>query len=70
MNNNKKTLIEYRLKQARDPINEAEVLLREGMSFPSVMNRLYYAMFYTVLALFQDKHIPFCSPKCCTSLLN
>ena len=51
------TLIEYRLKQADDSIKEAEVLLKEGMSLRSVMNRLYYAMFYAVLALLQEKQL-------------
>lgn len=50
-------LIEYRLKQADDSIKEAEVLLKEGMSLRSVMNRLYYAMFYAVLALLQEKQL-------------
>jgi len=50
-------LIKYRLKEAEDSINEAEVLLREGMSMRAVMNRLYYAMFYAVLALLQEKEL-------------
>lgn len=50
-------LIEYRLKEADDSIKEAEVLLREGMSMRAVMNRLYYAMFYAVLALLQEKEM-------------
>ena len=50
-------LIQYRLKQAEDSIREAEVLLKEGMSLRSVMNRLYYAMFYAVLALLQEKQL-------------
>jgi uncharacterized protein (UPF0332 family) len=48
-------LIKYRLKEADDSIKEAEVLLRESMSMRAVMNRLYYAMFYAVLALLQEK---------------
>jgi uncharacterized protein (UPF0332 family) len=55
MTENRKTLIEYRLTQARDSIMEADVLNQSGMSRRSVMNRLYYAMFYTVLALLQEK---------------
>jgi uncharacterized protein len=51
----KAPLIRYRLKQARESLNEADVLLAAGMSLRSVMNRLYYAMFYAVLALLQDK---------------
>ena len=48
---------DYRLSQARETLREADVLLREGMSLRSVMNRLYYAMFYTVLALLQTKQL-------------
>jgi len=50
-------LISYRLKQADDSIAEARVLLKEGMSLRAVMNRLYYALFYSVLALLQKKQI-------------
>lgn len=55
MSDEKATLVQYRLAQAHDSIKEADVLLREGMSHRSVMNRMYYAMFYAVLALLQDK---------------
>jgi len=48
-------LIKYRLEEAEDSIKEAEVLLKAGMSMRAVMNRLYYAMFYAVLALLQEK---------------
>lgn len=44
MTENRKSLIEYRLTQARDSIREADVLNQSGMSRRSVMNRLYYAM--------------------------
>src|SRR3990172_7979146 len=50
-------LIKYRLEEAENSIKEAEVLLKEGMSLRSVMNRLYYAMFYAVLALLQEKEL-------------
>ena len=50
-------LIKYRLEEADNSIKEAEVLLKEGMSLRSVMNRLYYAMFYAVLALLQEKEL-------------
>ena len=50
-------LIRYRLNEADASIDEAKVLLREGMSNRAVMNRLYYAMFYTVLALLQEKQL-------------
>lgn len=57
MNQDTLALIRYRLKQARDSIAEAKLLLKEGMSQRSIMNRLYYALFYAVLALLQDKKI-------------
>ena len=57
MTDNRRVLIEYRLNQAIDSIREAEVLQKSGMSNRSVMNRLYYAMFYAVLALLQDKEM-------------
>ncbi len=47
----------YRISQARDSLREADVLLRGEMSLRSVMNRLYYAMFYAVLALLQTKQL-------------
>lgn len=50
-------LIQYRLRQADDSIKEAKVLLKEEMSLRSIMNRLYYAMFYAVLALLQEKQL-------------
>lgn len=57
MTDNRKALIEYRLTQARDSIREADVLHQSGMSLRSVMNRLYYSMFYAVLALLQEKEM-------------
>lgn len=57
MTGNLRDLSDYRLSQARETLREADVLLREGMSLRSVMNRLYYAMFYTVLALLQTKQL-------------
>jgi uncharacterized protein len=57
MTSNRIDLIEYRLSQARDSIREADVLDQSGMSRRSVMNRLYYAMFYAVLALLQEKEL-------------
>lgn len=57
MTDNRKALIEYRLTQANDSIREADVLYQSGMSLRSVMNRLYYSMFYAVLALLQEKKL-------------
>lgn len=57
MTGNRRSLIEYRLIQARDSLKEADVLQQSGMSLRSVMNRLYYSMFYTVLALLQNREL-------------
>lgn len=57
MTESRKALVEYRLTQALDSIKEADVLNQSGMSRRSVMNRLYYAMFYAVLALLQEKEM-------------
>jgi len=43
--------IHDRLKQARNFLNEAEALLSEGADLSFVVNSLYYAMLYPVLAL-------------------
>jgi uncharacterized protein (UPF0332 family) len=57
MKEHEQTLVAYRLTEARESLAEAKVLLREKMSNRSVMNRLYYTMFYAVLAVMQDKQI-------------
>lgn len=57
MNEELLSLIRYRLKEADDSIEEAKLLLKEGMSLRAVANRLYYAMFYSVLALLQEKQL-------------
>ena len=44
-------LAKYRLKQAEESINEAIFLLSGKQSTRSIINRVYYAMFYAVLAL-------------------
>ena len=41
----------YRIQQAEESLDEAELLYRSGKSTRSVVNRLYYAMFYSILAL-------------------
>jgi uncharacterized protein (UPF0332 family) len=47
----KGALAQYRLQQARESLEEARYLLSGGRSLRSVVNRLYYGMFYSVLAL-------------------
>lgn len=47
------TLIKYRLEQAQTALNDAKFLLDGNRSPQSIVNRAYYAMFYTALALLQ-----------------
>ena len=47
----KKALAQYRLQQAAESLEEARYLLTGGKSLRSVVNRIYYGMFYAVLAL-------------------
>ncbi|GAB4421232.1 MAG: HEPN domain-containing protein [Thermodesulfovibrionales bacterium] len=48
------SLIRYRLEQAQTAINDAKFLLEGKRSPQSIVNRAYYAMFYSVLALLQN----------------
>jgi len=50
MNNEYKALIQYRMEQANESLDPAEILLKNDKYRPSV-NRSYYAMFYAILAL-------------------
>lgn len=47
----RKTLAQYRLRQGEESLEEARYLLSGGKSLRSVTNRVYYGMFYAVLAL-------------------
>ena len=49
-------LIDYRLEQAHETLREAEILLNES-ALRGAINRAYYAMFYSVLALLATKRI-------------
>jgi uncharacterized protein (UPF0332 family) len=46
----KTVLIKYRLQQARDTIEVADILLAKE-KYPAAINRIYYGMFYALLAL-------------------
>lgn len=48
---NQQSLINYRLQRARETLQDAHLLMDQGGSPGSVINRSYYAMFYAVLAL-------------------
>jgi uncharacterized protein (UPF0332 family) len=50
MTDNIKALVSYRLEQADESLKAGRVLLDQRLFRPSV-NRSYYAMFYSVLAL-------------------
>lgn len=47
----KKSLTLHRLKQAEESLEEAQYLFLGGKSLRSVINRVYYGMFYAALAL-------------------
>jgi uncharacterized protein (UPF0332 family) len=49
-------LIQYRLKRAKETLDEAHVLISSGYANAAV-NRLYYACFYAVLALLKTKNL-------------
>jgi len=55
MNQEKLELIKYRLEQAEASIKDAELLFKNKGSDFSIINRCYYAIFYSVLALLVDK---------------
>jgi uncharacterized protein (UPF0332 family) len=46
-------LVRYRLEQAQTAIEDARFLLEGNRSPQSIVNRSYYAMFYSALALLQ-----------------
>lgn len=50
MTDNIRALASYRLEQADESLKAGRVLLEQGLFRPS-LNRSYYAMFYSVLAL-------------------
>lgn len=48
----KRSLAHIRMQQAEDSLDEARFLFEGHKSTRSVINRIYYAMFYAILALF------------------
>ncbi len=48
----KQALCAYRLAQAEETFLDARKMLQNNLSPRSIINRAYYAMFYSVLALF------------------
>lgn len=55
-----KELIAYRLNKSKETLKDAKIVFEAGSLFSSV-NRLYYAMFYSVTALLLKKGLS--SPK-------
>jgi uncharacterized protein (UPF0332 family) len=51
-----KILIRYRIQQSEETLREAEILFNEK-SYRGAINRAYYAMFYSVLALLSTKKL-------------
>lgn len=49
-------LLRYRMNQAYETLHEAD-LLRESGTLRGAINRIYYAMFYAVLALLATKQL-------------
>jgi uncharacterized protein (UPF0332 family) len=49
-NSEKKSLIEYRIKQAFETAEVAELLFHKEL-YPTALNRIYYSVFYCLLAL-------------------
>ncbi len=45
-------LFSYRLKQAEETLTEARKMIEGGFSPRTIINRAYYSMFYSLLALF------------------
>ncbi len=50
MHDNQTELIKYRIDQAKDAISEVEILLEKHL-LTLAINRIYYGMFYVLLAL-------------------
>jgi len=51
-----KALIDYRLQEAKESREEAEILLKNG-KYRGALNRVYYSMFYATLALLASKQL-------------
>ena len=56
MNEDIRALIDYRMSEAREALEEATILL-QNQKPRGALNRVYYAMFYAVLALLASKQM-------------
>ena len=50
MQNEIKKIIDYRIDQAKQTINESDLLIQNHL-YTVAINRIYYGMFYILLAL-------------------
>ncbi len=50
MQDNHTELVKYRIEQAKETISEIEILIEKGL-LTIAINRIYYGMFYMLLAL-------------------
>jgi uncharacterized protein (UPF0332 family) len=57
MTNHTNSVIQERLKQARESLEEAKTLLVQDVEANFVMNSLYYAFLYPILGLLQARGI-------------
>jgi uncharacterized protein (UPF0332 family) len=48
----REVLYRYRMKQAEETLADAQRMIEEDLTPRSIVNRAYYAMFYSLLALF------------------
>lgn len=53
---NVQELIKYRIKRASETSEEAKILFQHG-KLNATINRIYYALFYAVLALLRSKSL-------------
>jgi uncharacterized protein (UPF0332 family) len=65
----KEELIRYRQKKARETLEDATILFRSGRLF-SVLNRIYYALFYEVAALLSTEELSSAKHTGVRSLFN
>lgn len=62
-------LVNYRLEKAKDTLRDAEILL-EASRLDSAVNRIYYALFYAVIALLYTKGMSSAKHSGIRSLFN
>ncbi len=48
----REVLLQYRLREARETLQDAQKMIESDFATRSIVNRAYYALFYAVLALF------------------